>query len=152
MSIAPIVRTVTVKAPPERAFDLFTTRITDWWPRAHSMGPGALVGVVLEPRPGGRWYEVKEDDSEAPFGHVLAWDPPRRLLLAWQINTGFRYDPALVTEVEIRFEAQGSGTLVTLEHRNLERFGGDAASFAAMLDGGWPLTLGSFADFTAQQA
>jgi hypothetical protein len=29
---APIVRTVHVGCPPDRAFALFTERITDWWP------------------------------------------------------------------------------------------------------------------------
>ncbi len=153
MSIAPIVRSVTVKAPPERAFALYTDRIGSWWPRQHSIGPGALVDMTIDPGVGGRWFETKADGSEAAFGEVLVWDPPHRLVLAWKVDANFRFDPALETEVEIVFApVAGGGTLVTLEHRNLERFGTDAAKIAGMLEGGYPLTLSNFADFVASQA
>lgn len=152
MSIAPIVRTVTVKGPPDRAFDLFTQRIGDWWPRQQSIGPGALASVSLEPFAGGRWREHKEDGSEAAFGDVLAWDPPHRLLLAWRIDAAFAYDPALTTEVEVRFDPVTEGTRVTLEHRNLEQFGSDAPRIATLLGNGWPTTLAHFADFAATLA
>ncbi|MBV8972898.1 MAG: SRPBCC family protein [Sphingomonadaceae bacterium] len=152
MSIAPIVRTVTVRQPPDRAFDLFTARIGDSWPRQQSLGPGELASVSLEPRVGGRWREHKVDGSEATFGDVLAWEPPHRLLLAWRIDAAFQYDPALTTEVEVRFDAIDEGTRVTLEHRNLERFGSDAPRIAELLGGGWPTTLAHFADFTATTA
>ncbi len=55
---------------------------------------------------------------------MLAWEPPLRLLLAWQINANWKYDPDLVTEVEVTFTpVEGGATRVDLEHRNLERFG-----------------------------
>jgi len=48
--------------------------------------------------------------------------------------------------VELTFaSAAGGGTLVTLEHRNLERFGKDAAGHVERLGGGWPAKLGAFA-------
>ncbi len=76
---------------------------------------------------------------------MLAWEPPGRLLLGWQIDSKFAYDPALLTEVELTFAAvEGGGTLVTLEHRNLERFGADAERMAEVLGGGWPTFLGTF--------
>ena len=61
---------------------------------------------------------------ETPWGHVLVWEPPARLVLAWQLDGDHRYDPELITEVEITFHPVDGGTEVRLEHRNLEaRFG-----------------------------
>src|SRR5205823_14197251 len=43
---------------------------------------------------------------------------------AWQLNSEFKYDPSLVTEVEVSFTALGPRrTQVDFEHRNLERLG-----------------------------
>jgi len=150
MTIAPIVRTVTVKIAPDRAFHLFATQMGHWWPRGRTVGSAPHVDIVVEPHPGGRWYERDADGQETPWGKVLAWEPPRRLLLAWQLDSRFRFDPDLLTEVELRFApAKGGGTLVTLEHRDLERFGRDAASHADKLGGGWPIFLGHYADHAA---
>ena len=78
MSIAPIVRTIQVKAPPARAFDLFTSRIGDWWPKG--IGKAPHVAIVMEPRVGGRWFERDADGNETQWGKVLSWEPPARLL------------------------------------------------------------------------
>ena len=79
---------------------------------------------------------------------MLAWEPPSRLLLGWQINSQWVYDEGFVTEVELTFvPAEGGGTLVRLEHRNLERFGADAAKHAELLRGGWPTYVGEFAKY-----
>jgi uncharacterized protein YndB with AHSA1/START domain len=63
------------------------------------------------------------------------------------LNSQFTYDPDFLTEVELTFAPRGAGTLVTLEHRNLERFGDDADKLAGQLGGGWPTFLGHFASF-----
>jgi hypothetical protein len=61
------------------------------------------------------------------WGRVLAWDPPGRLLLAWQIDADWRYDPDLESEVEVLFRELGpKRTRVELEHRKLEAFGDKA--------------------------
>jgi hypothetical protein len=58
-----------------------------------------------------------------------------------------------MTEVELTFAAaEGGGTLVTLEHRNLERFGADAERMAEELGGGWPTFLGIFRSYAEAQA
>ena len=146
MSIAPIVRTVETKAPPERAFELFSQRMADWWQRGKTIGKNPHDKVILEPRVGGRWYEIDAEGAETEWGKVLAYEPPHRLLLAWQIGANWAYDPEFTTEVELTFEALSSGgTRLTLEHRNLERFGANAAQHAALLDGGWPTMLADFA-------
>jgi len=138
MTIAPITRTFTVKAPPERAFTLFAERMHDWWPRAHSLGTGTRAAIVMEPHADGRWFELNEEGDEKMWGKVLAWQPPLRLLLGWQLNHEWVYDPELVTEVELVFAPEGTGTRVTFEHRNLERYGVYAETVAGELGGGWP--------------
>jgi uncharacterized protein YndB with AHSA1/START domain len=151
--IAPIVRTVEVKAAPARAFDLFATHMEHWWPEGRTIGKSPHVAIVVEPRAGGQWFERDADGNETHWGKVLAWDPPSRLLLGWQINTQWSYDPAFLTEVELTFApAASGGTLVTLEHRNLERFGADARRHAETLRGGWPAYVAAFAKYADAHA
>jgi uncharacterized protein YndB with AHSA1/START domain len=145
---APVRKSVVVKADVERSFSAFTGGIGRWWPRSKSIASSAQVDVVLEGRPGGRWYERGADGAECEWGKVLLWEPPSRLMLAWQIDSNWKYDPALVTEIEITFTALGAKeTRVDIEHRNLERFGDKAARIREMFDsdGGWPGVLKSFA-------
>jgi uncharacterized protein YndB with AHSA1/START domain len=146
VSIAPIIRSVVVKAEPAKAFALFTTRMQDWWPLGKAtIGRQPAVSVVLEPRVDGRWFERDAQGQETAWGKVLAWDPPHRLLLAWQIGTDWAYHAELLTELELTFAVHATGgTIVTLEHRHLERLGADAARHRDMLDGGWPTLLGEF--------
>src|SRR6516225_6962741 len=106
---APVRRSLTVKADAASAFDVFTNRIGNWWPHSHSIGSSPQKSIVLEPRPGGRWFEIGEDGSQCNWGKVLAWEPPARVLLAWQINGDWKYDPDLITEVEVRFTALEDG-------------------------------------------
>lgn len=146
--MTPIRKTLVVKATPARAFEVFAHRMHDWSPAVQSL-LGARRDIVVEPRAGGRWYEVSKDGSQADWGKVLAWEPPHRMLLAWQLNAQFAYDPALVTEVEARFFPEDGGrTRVEFEHRNLERFGEAANDTRISLDGegGWS---GSFALYEA---
>jgi uncharacterized protein YndB with AHSA1/START domain len=149
-----LLKELLVEAPQERAFRVFTERFDAWWPREHHIGKAAMKQAVMEGRAGGRWYELGEDGSRCEWGKVLVWDPPRRLVLAWQINGQWQYDAAFETEVEVRFTPEGPRrTRVALEHRNLERFGEAAEqmkqSFSA--DGGWSSLLTLFAR-AAEQA
>ncbi len=71
-----IRKTVLVDFAPAEAFELFTARIASWWPvGTHSYGGDDVTDVVLEPRVGGRLYEVT-DAGEQDWGRVLEWDPP----------------------------------------------------------------------------
>ncbi len=148
MSIAPIVQTVQVKAAPARAFELFAKHMEQWWPKGGTIGAAPHVAIIMEPRAGGRWFERDAEGRETPWGKVLAWEPPSRLLLAWQINAQWKYQPDFETELELTFApAEGGGTKVRLEHRNLERFGADAPRIAEMLRGGWPTRVAGFARY-----
>jgi len=148
MTIAPVRRSVRTKAPPARAFEIFTGQMGRWWPRGRTVAPAPHDDIVVEPWVGGRWFERDAEGRETPWGHVLAWSPPHQVLLAWQLDSGKSYNPDLVTEVEIRFlPADDGGTEVTLEHRNLERFRGDAEMWAASIGGGWSAMLERFREF-----
>ena len=103
MSIAPITCTVQVKALPAQAFKLFSQRMSDWWPKGKTIGSKPAVAVTIEPIPGGKWIERDEDGVETQWGKVLVWEPPGRLVLGWQLNSEFKFDPNLVTEVELTF-------------------------------------------------
>ena len=147
---APIRKSIRVNAAPARAFEIFTAGMARWWLKTHTINPtkSPIKEIAIEPRTGGRWFERGEDGSECQWGKVLAWEPPTRVLLAWQINGRWQFDASLVTEVDIRFVPDGSGTRVELEHRNLERFGPVAEQVRGQLDseGGWSGLLQRFAD------
>lgn len=150
---APVRKSIRVDAPRERAFDVFTAGIGRWWPKSHHIGAADLDTLVFEPREGGRWFERGVDGSECEVGKVLVWDPPARLVLAWQLTPEFKYDPDLVTEVEVQFIAEGANaTRVELEHRNLERFGDRVDAMRQQIDGpgGWGDLLQLFAQAATQ--
>lgn len=144
---APVRKTLTVRASPETAFRVFTEDFDRWWPRGHHIGKSELKTAMIEPRAGGRWYEVGVDGSECEWGDVLAWEPPNRLLLAWRLNAQWEYDPGLLTEVEVRFSPTGDGqTRVDFEHRGFERMGAGGEAARAGVDGpsGWGAILAEF--------
>jgi uncharacterized protein YndB with AHSA1/START domain len=146
--VPPVRKQVLVAASQEHAFRVFTAGIDRWWPREHHIGKSPLKRAVMEPRMDGRWYAICEDDTECDVGKILAWDPPRRLVLAWQINAEWKHDPDFVTEIEVNFFAEGPRkTRVEIEHRDLERYGAAAEALRKTLDspGGWGGTLESFA-------
>ena len=115
---APLVHEFTVACPPAHAWAVWAERTSLWWPATHSVS-GAPEAVTIEPRPGGRIFERAPGGEEHEWGRVLAWEPPRRLVYSWHL----RQDAADATEVEIRFEAAGDGTAVTITHRGWERLG-----------------------------
>jgi uncharacterized protein YndB with AHSA1/START domain len=149
----PVRKSVRVNAPLECAFEVFTAGIGRWWPKSHHIGASDLDAPVIEPKAGGRWYERGVDGTECEIGKVLVWEPPTRLVLAWQLTADWKYDRNLITEVEVRFIADGPGaTRVELEHRNLECFGDRADTVRQQIDAadGWNGLLQLFAQATAQ--
>jgi uncharacterized protein YndB with AHSA1/START domain len=140
ITVAPVRKTVRVNVAAAHAFEAFASGIGRWWPATHTIGASPVREVVIEPRAGGRWYERGQDGSECDWGVVLAWEPPGRLVLGWQLDAEFRRNPATATEVELRFIAESSTvTRVELEHRGLERLGESAEVLRGKIDapGGW---------------
>jgi uncharacterized protein YndB with AHSA1/START domain len=139
---------ITVEAPQEKAFAVFTDGFDRWWPRSHKIGQEALEQAVLEGREGGRWYERDTDGSECDWGKVLVWEPPSRLVLAWQITGEWAYDADFLTEVEVTFVPDGPNrTRVEVHHRGLEAYGDQEDEMRRQFNspGGWSSLLEAFA-------
>lgn len=144
-----------VHAPPAVAWRVFTEKIGTWWPLAvYKIGKVNAVDAVIEPHVGGRWYERGEDGSSCDWGSVLVWEPPARLVLSWDITADWQYDPALKTEVEVRFVAEGQATRVELEHRHLDRFGTRRDEMRRIFEteGDWGRLLALFARVAEESA
>ena len=137
--LEPVRKSVRVARPPAEAFSVFTEGIGRWWPlHAYSLGQARAVTCTLEGHAGGAIYEVDDQGRRAPWGHVIAWEPPRRLVMSWHPG-----QPAeAAQEVEVRFSADGAGTLVELEHRGWQKLGAKAAEARAGYQDGWTDVLG----------
>lgn len=145
----PLRKSVSVKASPARAFDVFTEEFDTWWPRTHHIGKSPMKKAIVEARVGGRCYTEQEDGTDCQWGTVLVWEPPHRFVWAWQIDGHWQFQPdhAQSSEVEVRFTAQPDGsTRVDLEHRYLARHGAEAAAVRIGIDspGGWGSLLQLF--------
>jgi uncharacterized protein YndB with AHSA1/START domain len=146
ITIAPVRKSLRVQANQAHAFQVFTSGIDRWWPRNHSIGTTPVHKTVIEPKAGGRWYQLCEDGSEATVGKILAWEPPHRFVVSWDINSQWKADATVSSEVEVRFLADGpNATLIELEHRKFEEMGGEAGEkMRKDVDGGWPRMLERF--------
>lgn len=144
-----VQRSVTVNVPQQRAFDVFTTGFNTWWPREHHIAPGELDQALIEPRQGGRWMERTKDGNECEWGKVLAWDPPKRVVLSWHLDGDWQYDadPAHASEVVVTFTPEGPNrTRVDLDHRHIERARkGEQLAGGVSSEGGWGSLLALYA-------
>jgi len=125
-ALAPIRKSLLVRASTERAFHVFTAELDAWWPRSHHIGDAPMKRTVLEPHLGGRIYSEQEDGSSVQWAKILVWEPPARFVMAWQVSPQWQFEPdaARCSEVEVTFTPADEGhTLVELEHRNFERHG-----------------------------
>jgi uncharacterized protein YndB with AHSA1/START domain len=138
-ALAAIQKTITVDAPLETAFETFTKRMGDWWPGEPHTVFEDRVAVVVDERVGGRVFERAADGQEADWADVIAWEPPRRLVLRWRVNP--ERGP---TEVEVRFSPDGGGTRVDLEHRGWDQVGDPEGR--ARYDAGWNNVLDGYVD------
>ena len=151
------VRTsIVVEAPIARAFKVFTEDFGSFKPAEHNMLKVAIAETVFEPKVGGFLYDRGVDGSVCRWARVLAYEPPNRVLLTWNITPQWwiETDPNKVSEWEVRFIAEAANrTRVELEHRNLERHGEGWESVRDGVAGeqGWPLYLQRFADLIARE-
>jgi uncharacterized protein YndB with AHSA1/START domain len=131
----PVRKSITVGCSPEHAFEVFTRKIASWWPLAtHSIFQSEAVDCVIEPHVGGEIYERSRQGERYKWGHVLAWEPPRRLILYWHPGA----DEQLGQEVELTFHPnEEGGTRVDLEHRKWAQLGADAEATRNGYDAGW---------------
>ena len=148
VTIAPVRKTVHVKAPIDHAFEVFTSGLTRWWPNNHGIGKKPIKKVLMEPRLGGRWIEIAEDDSETSAATIIVWEPPHRFVMLWQVSAQWKPDITMKSEVDVRFVADGpEATTVELVHHKFETMGAEAgASMRKDVDGGWPGLLQRFVE------
>jgi len=106
-----ITKSVLLPCPREKAFQLFTERISEWWPTTHRLTRHAASELFLEQT--GRFWVRAGDGSEIELGRVLVWDPPQHLALDFDIGTS----AAQPTAVEITFSEENGGTRVIVQHR-----------------------------------
>jgi uncharacterized protein YndB with AHSA1/START domain len=155
--ITSVKQSVVVEASIERAFKVFTEDFGSFKPREHNLLAVPIAETVFEPRVGGHIYDRGVDGSECRWARVLAYEPPKRVLLSWDISPRgqIETDPDKASEWEVRFiQETANRTRVELEHRKLERHG---EGWQGVRDGvagdqGWPLYLQRFADLVGRQA
>jgi uncharacterized protein YndB with AHSA1/START domain len=146
------VRTsIVVEAPIERAFSVFTEDFGSFKPPEHNLLGVELAETVFEPRKGGHVYDRGVDGSECRWARVLAYEPPNRVVISWDISAQWQIETDLekTSEVEVRFVSEARDrTRVELEHRNVERHGEGWEGIRDAVDslGGWPLYLQRFAE------
>ncbi len=135
--VPPVVKSVTIRVNPARAFDLFTRDLARWWPLARFHAGSDAVDCAIEPRAGGRVLERTADGRETEWGKVLAYEPPHRLAFSWMIGVA----PDQAQLIEVRFMPDHHGTRVELTHSGWEKLGEAATRYRDMYDGGWVIVL-----------
>lgn len=95
-----------------------------WISPANTVPP--VTRVDVDPRPGGHFRLTVGDDAARMEGRVLAIEPERHIRYSWC------WDGGPESLVDVRFEAAGAATVVSLEHSGLAA-GEDAERHAA----GW---------------
>lgn len=149
-----IRNSIVVEAPIERAFRVFTEDFGSFKPPSHNLLAVEIAETVFEPRVGGRLYDRGVDGSECHWARVLAYEPPHRIVISWDINARWQIETDLekTSEVEVRFIPETvERTRVELEHRHIDRHGDswEAVREGVGGDQGWPLYLERFAALLA---
>ena len=125
-------RTTLVRSSAEHVFDVFTGRLSQWWPRVpYSLGGERVVDMTLDGRVGGRVSDTWDDGTTRTWGHVTVWERPGRFAMTWEVF-------GAPTAVELRFRPLGPAlTRVELEHRGWERLSEDEQAQARQAAGGY---------------
>jgi len=113
---AAVIVSIRVGATPLQAFEAFTEEIGEWW-RPHplfALTPRGDGHLRFEPGEGGRLVATLANGKEFEIGRIIVWKPGERLALTWRHAT---FAPGQSTQLDVRFEAVGDQTRVTVEHR-----------------------------------
>ncbi|HMF20664.1 MAG TPA: SRPBCC family protein [Pseudolabrys sp.] len=145
VKIAPVRKSIRVNVSVARAFDIFTSGIGRWWPHDKGIGKKPMTPTI-ETHLGGRWYELAEDGTQTNIGKIIVWEPPTRFVVTWDINSQWKSDTTVSSEVEVKFIPDGANaTRVELEHRKFEQMGAEPGEVMRQsVDGGWPGMLERF--------
>jgi uncharacterized protein YndB with AHSA1/START domain len=145
-----------VEAPIEKAFRVFTENFGRFKPPEHNMLGVDIAETVFEARVGGDVFDRGIDGSVCRWATVLAYEPPHRVVIRWDISPTWQIetDPDKTSEVEVRFHPESSTrTRVELEHRHIDRHGENWEGVREGVDGeqGWPLYLRRYADLFIEE-
>ena len=139
--IEPLQLSYEIDCAPEHAFEIWTTRLSTWWPRDHSASGDPATRVVLEPRLGGRIFERTSDGNEIEWGEITLWDPPRRLGYLWHIAR----DRSDATDVELTFVELADGTTrLDIVHTGWGRLGAGGGAWRDANTNGWNALVPAF--------
>ena len=145
--IARVSKSVRVKAPIERAFEVFTGRSDALVAAESGVGEKPIAKVWMEPSLGGRWIEKSESGKETLVATIIelaaAPSPGAAVADRCRVEAGSR------NEVRGRCALHRRGpdaTLVELVHHKFETMGiAGGAKMRKDVDGGWPGMLEKFA-------
>jgi uncharacterized protein YndB with AHSA1/START domain len=139
--IEPLRLSFDIACPADHAFEVWTTRLSHWWPKGHSASGHPDTQVVFEPRLGGRIFERTPDGAEIDWGEITLWEPPHRLSYLWHISR----DRQDATDVELTFVNLGDDTTrLDIVHSGWERLGAPGAEFREANSGGWNALIPRF--------
>jgi uncharacterized protein YndB with AHSA1/START domain len=124
----PIVKETWIDATPETVFEFFTepAKLTRW----------LAVEATVDPRPGGVCHQIHRGDDGKLYamrGEFVAVEPHTRVVFTWgfeDASIGVR--PGEST-VEVTLRADGDGTALRLEHRDLPAVGRHDEGWEEML-------------------
>ena len=141
----PITKSVTVPLSRQRAFDLFTREISDWWPLdTHSLSASDkehAISVNIPNVVGEQVIETRHDGTTAPWGRVTEWREGEEFAMRWHVGR----PESQGTEVRVSFAEVADGTRVTVVHSNWQALGDEAETRRANYDTGWGIVLGLYA-------
>jgi uncharacterized protein YndB with AHSA1/START domain len=154
---ASVRHSVVVDADIDQAFRVFTEDFGRFKPPEHNLLGAEIAETVFEPRVGGHLFDRGVDGSECHWARVLAYEPPHRVVISWDIGPTWQIetDPEKTSEVEVRFSVEGpTRTRVELEHRLLDRHGEGWQGVREGIDNdqGWPLYLRGFSALLSRES
>lgn len=139
--VEPVVKSLRLALSPEAAFELFTTRIAEWWPLdTHSVGEAQSVTVRIESTVGGKILETTADGVDHEWGTVTAYEKGSRIEFTWY--PGLPEDQQ--TLVDVKFRETAGGSEMILVHTGWESRGDDARTVRGNYDKGWDHVLGRY--------
>lgn len=130
-----VIVSLRIEAPPQAVFDAFTQDIALWWrPNPlFQLTPRGDGTLAFEGGEGGRLVTTLTNGKTFEIGRITAWAPPHHLAFTWRQAS---FAPEHQTYVEVRFEAAGKATRVSITHR-----GWDAIPPEHAARHGFPLTV-----------
>src|SRR5579859_1420844 len=106
-----VAKEETIAAPIEIVYETLLEQLGP----SFEPGEGMSLQMVLEARPGGRWYRDLGKNTGHLWGHVQVIKPPTLLEIWGPMMMSY---PA-INHLQYRLTAQGSGTRLTFLHRGM---------------------------------